>query len=98
QKSSFTSLWLKHILNSALESDHPAKFTYLSGSRMSAIDYIIVSRDLLLYAKAPEVMSKFVNHLLSPQSALTSDESPDVLLNNYNTLTQELHQHLTHIN
>lgn len=48
KKSSVAGLWLKHILNSILESDHPTKFTYLSDSRISAIDYIIVSRDLLL--------------------------------------------------
>lgn len=32
------------------------------------------------------------------QYALTSAESPDALLENYDTLTQELHQHLTRSN
>lgn len=52
-----------NILNSALERDHPAKFTYLSDFRMSVIDYIIASRNLLHHAKALEVMPKFNSYI-----------------------------------
>ena len=47
-----------HILNGTLGKDHPAEFTFLSGIRMSAIDYIIVSEDLLQYTNNMEVLAR----------------------------------------
>ena len=47
-----------HILNGALREDNPAEFTFLSGIRMSAIDYMLVSEDLLPHVENIKVIPR----------------------------------------
>lgn len=67
QKSNLAGLLLNqmafkmdlHILNGAYGKDQPASFTYISGSRMSQIDYFLVSDNVIHLLKDLEVVPKF---------------------------------------
>lgn len=65
-KSNYAGLLLKqmtirlnlHILNGAFGNDHPAELTYLSGLRMSQIDYLVISTNSIPLIEDIEVSPK----------------------------------------